>query len=198
MTWPTFTTLIGCACAMAAGVAAQTGAPIALPDRIAIESDVPGPSISVPTVLLVRIKKDLGEGEFMPKTLKLLAQGLTVRALSIVNPRSATSGPNFPRDVEFYWFTGPAPAFCGSGGCSSQLYWVSPSAAASGLLFPATGPDEASAFNRSPLVLSGSTNGLFDLLLFEASDRHAGSRGAVQTPGPTLRFDGHRYVLWRK
>ncbi len=156
---------------------------------------MPGRPIRVPTVLLVRLKKDLGEGEYLPKTLDLLAQGLKAQALSLVNPRSATSAPSFPRDVEFYWLTGPAPGFCGSGGCSSQLYWVSPSAATSGLLFPTTLPEEANAFNRSPVVLRGSTNGLFDLDLFEASTAHPGSRRAAPAPEATLTFDGHRYVV---
>lgn len=192
----TFATFIGLAWAVAAS--AQTGVLATVPDRLAIE-EVPGRSISMPTVLLMQLKKDLekdlGESEYLPKTVELLARALTAQKLSLVDPRSAMSARSFPKDVEFYWLTGPAPALCGSGGCSSQLYWASPSAATSGRLFPTTDPEGGSAFNRSPTVLRASTNGLFDLELWEASGSHPGGRGPGHPPGTTLTFDGHRYII---
>jgi hypothetical protein len=188
-----FATLIGLAWVLAAS--AQTGALRADPDRVPIEGDIRGHPISVPTVLLVQLKKDLGDNEYLPKTVDLLARRLKIEKLSLVDPRSAMSPRSFPKDAEFYWLSGPAPAFCGSGGCSSQLYWASPSAATSGRLYPTTEPEVRSAFNRSPSVLPRSTNGLFDLSLSEASDSHPGSRRPILLLDATLTFDGQRYVI---
>lgn len=173
---------------------AQTGAPRADPDRVPVDGDTPGHPIGVPTVLLVQLKKDLGDSEFIAKTVDVFAQQLTTAKLSLVDPRSVMSAHSFPQDAEFYWLSGPNPAFCGSGGCSSQLYWASPSAGTSGRLFPTTRQEDDSAFNKSPSVLPGSTHGLFDLSLYQASDRNRG-RGPTRSLDTTLTFDGQRYVM---
>jgi hypothetical protein len=190
-----FVTLMGLARVLAAS--AQTGASSVDADRVLIDSNIPRHPVSVPAVLLVQFKKDLGDGEYIPETLNLLAAQLTIQKLSLIDSRSALSPRGFPNDTEFYWVSGPA-ANCGSGGCSSQLYWASPSVAASGRLFPSDQREEGSAFNRSPTVLRRSTNGLFDLSLDEAADSHPGSRPQTSPPTTTLAFDGHRYLIQTK
>jgi hypothetical protein len=185
----TFAMVIGLASVMAAS--AQTGATGADPNRLPIER-WGGPPIGVPTVLLMQLKKDLGDSEYVPKTVDLLAQQLKVEKLSLVDPRNANSTRSFPQDAEFYWLSGPA-GNCGAGGrCSSQLYWASPSAATSGRLFPTTELEDGSAFNTSPTVLRRSSHGLFDLELYQAV---ANDLKDVREIDTILTFDGHRYVI---
>jgi hypothetical protein len=155
-------------------------------DRVPVEV-VPGRSIGIPRALLSQLQKDLGTDESLPKTTERLAQQLTTEKLSLVDPRSATSDRRFPPDAEFYWLSGPA-GFCGSGGCAARLYWVSPASAKTGKIFP-SGDDDA--FNKSPTVLRRSTNGLFDLELYQASGQVDGDH----EPDVPLAFDGRQYVV---
>lgn len=177
---------------------AQTSAPGADPNRVYIEASGAAPPVGVPTVLLVQLKKDLGESDDFPKTVDLLAQQIQVQKLALVDPRNTNSTRSFPRDAEFYWLSGPR-ANCGAGGrCSSQLYWASPSAATSGRLFPTSGLEDESAFNTSPSVLRKSSHGLFDLALdqmLRTTDVPFEDARAIVT---TLTFDGHRYVIQSK
>lgn len=171
--WPrtvAFATVIGLASVIAAS--AQTSAPGADPNRVSIEASGAGRPIGVPTVLLVQLKKDLGD--------------------------STNSTRSFPPDAEFYWLSGPH-ANCGAGGrCSSQLYWASPSAATSGRLFPTTELEDERAFNTSPSVLRRSSHGLFDVVLdqmLRTTDVPFEDARPIVT---TLTFDGHRYVIQSK
>src|SRR5678809_118251 len=84
-----FAALIGCACVLAAS--AQTGTSSADADRLSIEGDIPGHPIRVPTLLLRQLKKDLGESEYLPKTVDLLARQLKIKKLSLADPRAAMS-----------------------------------------------------------------------------------------------------------
>ena len=185
-----FAMVIGLASVIAAS--AQTSAPGADPNRVLIKARGAGPPIGVPTVLLMQLKKDLGDSEDLPKTVDLLAQQLQVQKLSLVDPRSANSTRSFPQDAEFYWLSGPT-GYCGAGGrCSSQLYWASLSAATSGRLYPTTELEDGSAFNTSPTVLRRSSHGLFDLDLYQATGRGLEDAREIDI---TLTFDGHRYVI---
>ena len=171
------------------GSTAQTAALKPDAERVLVDAVIPGHPIGVPKVLLSQLKKDLGNDEFLPKTVDLLARQLNTEKLSLVDPRGVRSSRSFPQDAEFYWLWGPA-AFCGSGGCATQLYWTSPSSASAGRLFPGAGPENAVSFNKSPTVLTRSTNGLFDLSLFEASDSQR-----TRPLETTLTFDGQQYVV---
>jgi len=145
-------------------------------DRLLIASVGSNSPIAVPRILVAQLQKDLGDDEFVPKTLEGIAGQLTAEKLSLVDPARAVANRRFPRDAEFYWLSGPA-TYCGSGGCSYQLYWASLSTAASQCLFP-TREQGPLAFNAALKVLPRSTNGLFDLSI----------------SGATLTFDGQRYV----
>jgi hypothetical protein len=158
-------------------------------DRVPVEI-VPGRSIGVPRALLSQLQKDLGTDELLPKTVDRLAQQLTTEKLSLVDPRSATSHRRFPADAEFYWLSGPA-AFCGSGGCATHLYWVSPASAKAAKIFPSAEREDVASFNKSPTVLTRSTNGLFDLSLFQATGQPDGDH----EPDLALAFDGRQYVV---
>ena len=158
-------------------------------DRVPVEV-VPGRSIGIPRALLDELKKDLGTDESLPKTVDRLAQQLTTERLSLADPRSAMSDRHFPQDAEFYWLSGPT-GFCGSGGCSTQLYWVSPSSAKAGRLFPGAEREEAGSFNKSPTVLEQSSNGLFDLSLYQATGQVDGDH----EPDIALAFNGRQYVV---
>ena len=158
-------------------------------DRVPVEV-VPGRSIGVPRALIGQLKTDLGSDESLPKTVDRLAQQLTVERLSLVDRRSVKPRRRFPQDAEFYWLSGPA-GFCGSGGCATQLYWVSPSSARAGRLFPGAEREEAGSFNKSPTVLTRSSNGLFDLSLFQATGQPDGDH----EPDTALAFNGRQYVV---
>ena len=192
----TFTVISLSICTLVSVASAQArGALTPEPERVLIAVAIPGHPIGVPRILVQQLKKDLGDDEFLPKTIDLLAQQLTVEKLSLVDPRSAASGRRFPGDAEFYWLSGPA-AFCGSGGCFSQLYWASPSTTASGRLFPTTKDEDGVAFDVSSYVLPRSANGLFDVSLAEATRRPV--RNSTQSPDTTLTFDGQRYIIQSK
>jgi hypothetical protein len=179
----TFAIVIGLASVTAAS--AQKGTPGADPNRVPVEQRLGGAPIGVPTLLLVQLKKDLGESEGLPKTVALLAHELEVEKLSLVDPRNASSPRSFPQDVEFYWLSGPA-ANCGAGGrCSSQLYWASPSAATSGRLLL------ENAFNQAPSVLRRSSHGLFDLDLYQS----VATEDEARPTATRLTFDGQRYAI---
>ena len=158
-------------------------------DRVPVEV-VRGRSIGIPRALLSQLQTDLGTNEFLPKTVDRLAQQLTTEKLSLLDPRSAPADRRFPPDAEFYWLSGPA-GFCGSGGCATQLYWVSPASGKAGKIFPAAKREDAASFNKSPTVLAHSTDGLFDLSLSQASGQPDGDH----EPDIALAFNGRQYVV---
>jgi hypothetical protein len=131
--------------------------------------------VGVPRILLARFRLDLGDD--FDGTLGDLATQLLARRVELADPKAASSDRVLPPDAEFYWLMGPR-FWCGTLGCSHNLYYASLATGEGRALISASDPD-IETLNADLDVLTRSANGLFD----------------VDVLGVPLTFDGKRYVI---